>query len=219
MENSTLLTSPKARVLLLVLILILAGSVVFIIRSSHKTRDRSYLQTLESLAFNKYLGSPIAPDSVHHFGTWDGYLLTGTEYQCVLGGHYGLLAHTGTEADKTVFWLQTGQECWPEHPNCSQWNRSDAEALAYIASGANGGPFGPVSADPDNPVADWNYIIIPTCDGSFHFGDAAADYDRDGVPDHFHNGLRQTSAAVSLMKELFPNSRKLLIAGFRSPNF
>ncbi len=86
-------------------------------------------------------------------------------------------------------------------------------ALAYTAAGADGGPFGPVSADPDNPVARWNYIYVPTCDGSFHFGDAAADYDDDGMPDHFHNGLRQTSAAVSLMKQLFPNSRKILIAG------
>jgi hypothetical protein len=131
----------------------------------------------------------------------------------VLGGHYGLLAHAGTEADNTVLWLQPGQECWPDHPNCSQGEYTDAEAFAAITAAADGSPLGPVSADPDNPVARWNFVYVPTCDGSFHFGDAAADYDEDGVPDHFHNGLRQTSAAVSLMKELFPNSRKILIAG------
>jgi hypothetical protein len=215
MKNSKLLTSSRAAMLSLILLLILAGSVVFIARSFQKTPDQVYLQTLESLAFNKYLSSPIAYDGVDHLGAWDGYLYTGTEYQCVLGGHYGILAHAGTEADKTVFWLQPGEECWPDHPNCGKSDKqyTDAEGLAHIVAGADGGPFGPVAADADNPVAGWNYIYVPTCDGSFHFGDAAADYDDDGVPDHFHNGLRQTSAAVSLMKQLFPNSRKILIAG------
>ena len=169
MENSKLPTSPKAWILFLILILILAGSVVFIVRSFQKIQDRAYLQTLESLAFNKYLPSSIAYDSVDHLGAWDGYLYKATEYQCVLGGHYGILAHAGTEADKTVFWLQPGEECWPDHPNCGKSDKqyTDAEGLAYIAAGANGGPFGPVSADPDNPVDGWNYIYVPTCDGSF----------------------------------------------------
>jgi hypothetical protein len=207
---------PKTKTLLFISVLTVAGVVVFIFRAPSTTLSPSYRQTLEKLAFNKYLPSPIAYDNVYRLGAWDGYLLTGPQYQCVLGGNYGILAHAGTEADKTVFWLQPGQECWPDHPNCSKRSdkiRSDEEALARNASGADGGPFGPVAPDPDNPFAKWNYIYVPTCDGSFHFGDAAADYDEDGVPDHFHNGLRQTSAAVSLMKQLFPNSRKILIAG------
>jgi hypothetical protein len=216
MEKSKLLASPKRRMLLIILILILAGTAILISRSHQKSQRRAYLQTLESLAFNKYLPAPIAYDSVYHLGAWDGYLFTAIEYQCVLGGHYGILAHAGTQADKTVIWLQPGEECWPEHPNCGEPGDrtiTDEQGLAYLAAGADGGPFGPTSADPDNPVAKWNYIYVPTCDGSFHFGDAAADYDLDGVPDHFHNGLRQTSAAVGLMKELFPNSRKILVAG------
>ncbi len=217
---NTRITSPSGkkmnfRPVAVCLVLLVAGAVVLITHLYQESQARSYLQSLESLAFNKYLPSPIAFDSVYHVGTWDAYLLTAAEYQCVLGGHYGLLAHAGTEADKTVFWLQPGEECWPEHPNCgkSEKTYSDAEVFTSIAAGADGGPFGPVSADPDNPVANWNYIYVPTCDGSFHFGDAAADYDNNGVPDHFHNGLRQTSAAVSLMKNLFPNSQKILIAG------
>ncbi len=216
MRMQTISRRDKGKILLLVLILILAGSVFFIIRSFYKAQQaQSYLQMLKGLAFNRYLDSPVAFDSVYHLDVWDGYSLTGAEYQCVFGEHYPLLAHAGTETDKTVFWLQPGEECWPDHPNCGKSDKqyTDEEILAYIAHGANGGPFGPVSADPDNPVARWNYIYVPTCDGSFHSGDAAADYDKDGVPDHFHNGLRQTSAAVSLMKKLFPNSKEILIVG------
>jgi len=215
MEDTKLPISPKAIIFLLISIPILVGSIVFVIRSSQEAQARSYLQTLESLSFNRYLHLPIADDSVAHIGAWDGYIFAEAEYQCVLGGHYGLLTHAGTEADKTVIWLQPGQECWPEHPNCGYNSEiyTNEEALAYMVAGADSSPFGPTSADPDNPVAKWNYVYVPTCDGSFHFGDAAADYDKDGVPDHFHNGLRQTSAAVSLMKKLFPNSRNILIAG------
>jgi hypothetical protein len=207
--------TAKAGILLSILILVLAGSMLLIIHSLRQAQAHSYLATLESLAFNKYLPAPLVYDGLAHLGTWDGYLFTGQEYQCVLGGHYGILTHAGTEADKTVLWLQPGEECWPGHPNCGKSDKpyTDAEAFAYLAAGADGSPFGPTSADPDNPVAGWNFVFVPTCDGSFHFGDAAADYDRDGVPDHFHNGLRQTSAAVSLMKQLFPQSRKVLIAG------
>ena len=215
MKNTKSTILPLVTTLLLVSILILAGSMAVITRSSREAQASSYLRTLQGLAFNRYLGSPIAHDNVHHLGAWDGYIFTGSETQCVFGGHYGILAHAGAEADKTVFWLQPGEECWPDHPNCgkSTGQITDEQAMAYIARGANSSPFGPVSPDRDNPIAKWNYILVPTCDGSFHFGDAAVDYDGDGVPDHFHNGLRQTSAAVSLMKQLFPNSRKILIDG------
>jgi hypothetical protein len=209
--------SKKINLLLASLaVLLLAGlGVIFAQRLAQIRQKSGYLQTLQGLAFSKYLDPPASYASVAQYGNWEGYLYTAPEYQCVLGGHYGLLAHRGTDADKTVLWLRPGQECWPDHPNCGKNSKTytDEQALEYMAAGANGGPFGPTSADPDNPVATWNYIYIPTCDGSFHFGDAAADYDQDGTPDHFHNGLRQTTAAVSLMKELFPKSQKILIAG------
>jgi hypothetical protein len=197
-------------------VLLVAGVGIIGSRQFARSRQKSdYLQRLQGLAFGKYLNPPASYNSVGHFGNWDGYLYTSPEYQCVLGGHYGLLVHPGIETDKTVIWLQPGQECWPDHPNCGTGSKTytDEQGLQYLASGADGGPFGPTSADPDNPISKWNYIYVPTCDGSFHFGDAAADYNDDGIPDHFHNGLRQTSAAVTLMKALFPNSRKILIAG------
>jgi hypothetical protein len=217
MEKSMIITK-KMRLLFLggLAVLLLAGLIVIFAQRLAQVREKSeYLQTLQGLSFNKHLNLPASYAGVSQLGNWDGYLYTALEYQCVLGGHYLLLAHHGTEADKTVIWLQPGQECWPDHPNCGNGSRTytDEQAMEYVASGADGGPFGPTSADPDNPVANWNYIYVPTCDGSFHFGDAAADYDNDGVVDHFHNGLRQTSAAVSLAKELFPKTQKILIAG------
>ena len=70
----------------------------------------AYLQTLQGLAFNKYLNLPAGYSSMSHLGNWDDYLYTASEFQCVLGGHYLLLAHAGIESDKTVIWLLPGQE-------------------------------------------------------------------------------------------------------------
>ena len=144
MKNSRLPTSLQALRLFLIVILLLAGTLIFITRSSQPASNRAYLQTLENLAFNKYLSAPAAYDSVQNLDGWDGYILAEPEYQCVLGGHYALLAHAGTEADKTVLWVQPGEECWPDHPNCGKSDQvyPDAEILNYLASGANGGPFG-----------------------------------------------------------------------------
>jgi hypothetical protein len=95
--------------------MVLTGFLVY--SSSEKGRDRqTYLHTLEGLAFNKYLDRPIPYSTVTSAGIWDIYGLTAPEIQCVLGGDYGLMVHPGAEADKTVLWLQPGEECWPGHP-------------------------------------------------------------------------------------------------------
>ncbi len=187
--------------------------------ASLDSRAASYPQTLQGLAFGKYLNAPAGYASVAQAGAWEAYLFTAPEYQCVSGGHFGLLVHPGKAADKTVLWLQPGEECWPGHPQCSQGTYPDEQALAHEVASADGSPFGPQAADRDNPLADWNYIYVPACDGSFHFGDAEADYDGDGVVDHVHHGLRQTSAAIRLMKTLFPRSQQILIAGSSTGGF
>jgi hypothetical protein len=69
------------------------------------------------------------------------------------------------------------------------------------------------SRDEDNPVRAWNFVYVPYCDGSIHLGDADADYDGDGVADHWHWGIRTTSAAARLTQELFPETRRFLVAG------
>jgi hypothetical protein len=136
-----------------------------------------------------------------------------------MGGNFGLLTHSGTKSTKTVLWMPGGQECWPGHPNCSALTVSAEEALAYEADGLDGGPFGPTNPDKNNPISTWNYVYVPACNGSFYMGDSEADYDNDGNPDHWHNGLRQLSAAVNVMKERYPDTREILIFGSSTGGF
>jgi hypothetical protein len=188
--------------------------------SPKPVNNSTYLSILQKSAFSRYINQPAGYSRVIHSASWDAYVFSLPEYQCVMGGDFGLLTHAGKFPEKTVLWLQAGQECWPSHPNCSSGSPGRAdEALAYEAVGIDGGPFGPNNADRKNPVAAWNYIYVPACNGSFYMGDAIADYDNNGIPDHFHNGLRQVSASVNLMKELFPNTREIFIFGSSTGGF
>jgi hypothetical protein len=204
-----------------IILILLTGIFAIFAFSLHQFDQKSfYIHALQNLAFAKYIDLPVGYDSISHTAIWDAYLFTAPEFRCVMGGPFGLLVHRGTETQKTVLWLQAGQECWPFHPNCGgSATYTPEEAMQYEAAGLDGGPFGPAKADKNNPVANWNFVYVPSCDGSFHFGDAAADYDKDGNIDHFHNGLRQTSAAVGLMKELFPETKEVLIFGSSTGGF
>ena len=216
-------TSAARKIVLfaLLFILLLASAFAFLsVRQAAQQRD--YLNALKSLSFNKYLDLPVGYSSVSHIAAWDAYVFTAPEFQCVTGGPYVILVHKGAQADRTILWLEVGDECWPGHPQCPAGGAPqapDAAILQRLVAGVDISPFGPTAADKANPVAQWNYIYLPTCDGSWHFGDAAADYDEDGVPDHWHNGLRQTSAAVSLMRQLFPGSQKILVFGSSNGGF
>jgi hypothetical protein len=68
----------------------------------------------------------------------------------------------------------------------------------------------------ENPLRDWNYVYVPYCDGSLHLGDNIYEYDWG---EGHHQGLRQTAAAVALMKKLFPHAPKVLIAGLSAGGF
>jgi hypothetical protein len=64
------------------------------------------------------------------------------------------------------------------------------------------------AGDTDNPVAGWNVVYSPYCDGSLHFGDS-------DIPDQNrkHHGLRNVSASLDVAKEKFPKPRRVLLTG------
>jgi hypothetical protein len=158
---------------------------------------------LRSLHFDRYLAGPSLVSDRTQVGGWDVFHYRTEDLRCVLGGEYFIMARRGTVADSTVVWLEGGGACWPGRDDCA----TEAQFNPWIEEG------GLASPDQNNPVRSWNFIYVPYCDGSIHLGDADADYDGDGVVDHWHWGLRTTAAAARLAVDLFPGSRRFLIAG------
>ena len=92
--------------------------------------------------------------------------------------------------------------CWPGQDACTK----EVNPHRNLSTGL-------ASKGAENPVGDWSFIFVPYCDGSVHIGDNNADYDGDGATDHWHWGLKTTSAAVTLMKDNFPKPEKILVTG------
>jgi hypothetical protein len=134
---------------------------------------------------------------------WQMYTFDPTECGCIFGEEFFVLIRPGRDPGKTVFWMNGGGACWPGQEACANhFNLDRWSAESKLAT-----------QDERNPVRDWNFIFVPSCDGSFYLGDNQADYSGDGKIDHTHWGLRNTSAASALVRKLFPDSQKILIAG------
>ena len=67
--------------------------------------------------------------------------------------------------------------------------------------------------DKDNPVASWNILYVPYCDGSVFGGDNDYTNPNDKTDPHKYHGVRNFSAALDLAIEHFPNPKKILLAG------
>ncbi|MGD8861761.1 MAG: pectin acetylesterase-family hydrolase [Myxococcales bacterium] len=69
------------------------------------------------------------------------------------------------------------------------------------------------TGDPDNPVADWNLVYVPYCDGSVFAGDSEIEEGFDAQGARHHRGQRNFSAALDRALEHFPNPGRVLLAG------
>lgn len=176
----------------------------------------AYLAALRDMGLERYIG--IEPVHQHEVGRgdWVQYNYAQDDCRCIDGSPFHVLARPGEKSEYTLFWMSGGGACWPGQDACTTRARPGQSLLFGLAYQnvveATPAPDTPTPV-PANPLSDWNVISVPYCDGSVHSGDNDADYDGDGTVDHYHHGLKTTSAAVTLMKDLFPDSTKILIAG------
>jgi len=208
------------RIALLLLILILSAACQVPGFGPQPTPANSaqgaYLAALRDMGLERYIGiEPVHEQPVGR-DDWVQYNYDQADCRCIDGGPFHMLARSAGDSEYTLLWLSGGGACWPGQDACStraELAQSLLFGLAYQnVIEATPGPGIPTPV-PANPLHDWNIISVPYCDGSVHLGDNDADYNGDGTPDHNHQGLQMTSAAVGLMKELFPDSTKVLIAG------
>lgn len=161
-----------------------------------------YMAALRDMQLDRYIGAqPVRERTIGSSG-WTQYDYDRADCRCSDGGPFHILGRPGTQAEYTLLWLSGGGACWPGHDTCTT-HADLAQSLDFALS----------TQLPANPFRDWNMVSVPYCDGSLHMGDSEADYDGDGTVDHYHWGLRNTSAAVTLIKGQFPDSTKILVAG------
>lgn len=130
---------------------------------------------------------------------------------CIAGTPYSVFTRQGNPSKLLIF-EQGGGACWQDFYSCNVL----AETQAPPAPRAGIWDFD----SKDNPFADHSIVYMPYCDGSVFAGDNAvidpAFGAAIGVPAafiRFHFGLRNQSAGMDLAKALFPNARRITVAG------
>jgi hypothetical protein len=106
-----------------------------------------------------------------------------------------------TQSEDLLIFLQGGGACW------------SAFCLAITAAPAGIPSTDLLRREEQNPLADWDVLYVPYCDGSLFAGDRDVDEDGDGAADRFHRGLANLSAALAAGHERFPTPRRIVLAG------
>jgi hypothetical protein len=127
---------------------------------------------------------------------------------CLRGTEYTVDTREGT-SDELVIFLQGGGACWDTF--CSAFEKTN-----FLRDNSDG------ILDPAfeaNPVADWDVVYLPYCDGSLFAGDV----DRvlpgslaggGGEPSMgYQRGLQNLTAALDIASETFPNPSRILLTG------
>ncbi|HVU00487.1 MAG TPA: pectin acetylesterase-family hydrolase [Polyangiaceae bacterium] len=154
---------------------------------------------LHDKGVDKYLNTISLNDSTTT-GTETVFNFDATEGPvCFLGDPFHVIAHDAG-SENLLIYLQGGGACWTDL------------CAATSTAGTEIPKTGLLDEDPSkNPVGDWNIVYAPYCDGSVFSGDNDIT-GPNGENWKFH-GLANVSATVAVAKKLFPDAKRILLAG------
>jgi len=123
---------------------------------------------------------------------------------CLRATEYTVDTREGA-SDELVIFLQGGGACWPEF--CSAFEETNSLP-----------PTGILNPDlAGNPVADWDIVYLPYCDGSIFAGDVDRvlpnSFGAPGESMGYQRGLQNLTAAVDIAVAQFPNPSRILLTG------
>ena len=126
---------------------------------------------------------------------------------CLRGTGYTIDTREGS-SDELVIFLQGGGACWADF--CSAFEETNSLPPAGILNPNLAG----------NPVADWDVVYLPYCDGSLFAGDVDRELPNSvveggdpGTSMGYQRGLQNLTAALDIAVADFPNPSRILLTG------
>ncbi len=176
-------------------------------------RYRSYEPdpgTPEAIAYEagltRHLGEALPTDE-HTDGSVTTFTFDPADGPMCMRGAEFRAAVRETESEDLLIFLQGGGACWSDF------------CLAVTTAPPGIARTDLLRNDPENPLAGWDVLYVPYCDGSLFAGERDVDEDGDGQADRFHRGLANLSAALSMGALRFPSPRRIVLAGSSGGGF
>ncbi len=161
------------------------------------------IDELAATGLGQYIGE-IEPADMTVNGDWDEYTYDPAAGQalCLRGTPYQVNVRHGS-SNNVLLYLEGGGACW-SYETC--W----ANPIAKLTAGPAVGVGILDAGNEENPFKDWNVVYASYCDGSVFGGDNEIEYQGNQT---YHHGLENLSAAVTLMKDLFPDPDRIVVSG------
>lgn len=164
---------------------------------------------LAAAGMNKYLGQ-FSPSSTEQLD--DGWVKHSFDSQagdgpiCITGSNYSVFTRLGRNPNRVLVFLQGGGACWQGLYSCNPVVETQEPPL----SGEGIWDL----KDKNNPFRGYSVVYLPYCDGSVFTGDNdVVDPEFPFGPVRFHRGLRNLSAGLDVAKQVFPNPKRVTLAG------
>ena len=84
------------------------------------TPEDLYIKSLKAIGLDEYIGIRSTSHEQVGQSRWVSYSYAKSDCQCISGDEYRILVRPGSQADKTVFWMEGGGACWPGVDKCAQ---------------------------------------------------------------------------------------------------
>lgn len=172
--------------------------------------DPAARQELLDQGVGKYLGQ-FSPSKVDRYSEYDIYTYDPDPHGpiCLQGGPYRVSVQDHGSDDLLIF-LQGGGACWTG--NCAA--NTEANAGIYPLAWTDGNAR-------DNPLGSYNIVFLAYCDGSVFTGDGEVPDPDNGAPNgiRYQHGLENLSAGLDLARKLYPNPKKIVLAGISAGGY
>lgn len=143
----------------------------------------------------------------------DGWnqIKTGGDTTCALGTPYSFYVHPA-DSEKLLIYFNGGGACW-NGENCQPDGGTYNPSADTILEEAREGIFD--LENPQNPVADYNMIVLPYCTGDVHTGSQTVTYETDSGESITieHQGFTNATAVLEWVYANFENPDDIFITG------
>ena len=130
---------------------------------------------------------------------------------CIAGTPYSVFTKA-KDPEKLLVFMQGGGACWQDFYFCNILSEDQEPPAPPFGIWSDTSDFN--TGDLENPLADYSVVYMPYCDGSVFIGDRdVVDPNFPFGPVRFHRGLENASAGVDMAKAMFPDAKRIVVAG------